>query len=176
MSRIKTPKNHPHQLASRVDQNAALFEAGSSSTDEVDTRVTDDKLFRELDAEFHFSIDLAASVTNTKCQRFYDREADGLIQDWDEEVGWCNPPYSQIAAWVAKASTCRGTVVMLLPANRTEQPWWHSYIEPRRDGRGNVETRFLAGRRAFYDPKLKSAVHMPFGAVIVIFRSGEPRE
>ena len=177
MSKLNAPRNHPQQVKKR-GTGTPLFDNGQSATDEVDTRVTDDKLWRELDAMFHFTIDVAASSENAKCERFYDIAANGLFQRWDGETVWCNPPYSDLAAWVQKASSeTAATVVMLLPANRTEQPWWQTYIEPFRDGKHTnirpISTWFLAGRRAFHDPKLKSAVHMPFGAVVVVFR-GQP--
>jgi phage N-6-adenine-methyltransferase len=136
----------------------------------VDTRGTDPALFRRFDDEFHFTIDVAASQDNAKCERFYTLEDDGLIQDWEGEVVWCNPPYSDLKAWVAKAFNARdAVVVMLLPANRTEQPWWQTYIEPFRDKGGRVETRFIAGRQKFSGSG--SGGSAPFGSVAVIFRT-----
>lgn len=170
MSRFNAPKNHPQQVKRRGDQTTALFETTQSTTDEVDTRETNDQLWRELDAEFHFTIDVAANSANTKCERFYDREVDGLEQDWDGEVVWCNPPYSAIPNWVRKATKSRAITVMLLPANRTEQGWWQAHIEPDRDKGRHIETRFLSGRRAFTHTNGKSAGHVPFGSVLVIFR------
>lgn len=93
---------------------------------------------------------------------------------------WCNPPYSNLAAWVAKAwdEHRRGCplIVMLLPANRTEQPWWQDLIEPFRDGRGAIETRFLRRRIPFGHPKHASWNHgrkwsaCPFASVVLIWR------
>ena len=131
------PKNHPRQTARRKRQNAALFATATDTTDIVDTRATDPKLFRFIDDEFHFTLDVAANADNAKCERYFTKEDDGLIQSWGGEVVWCNPPYSELRAWVAKATAeTSATVVMLLPANRTEQPWWQEYIEPYRDGGG----------------------------------------
>ena len=131
------PKNHPAQTARRKRQNSALFATATDTTDAVDTRATDPKLFRHIDAEFHFTLDVAANADNAKCERYFTKEDDGLIQPWAGEVVWCNPPYSELRAWVAKASAeTSATVVMLLPANRTEQPWWQEYVEPYRDGGG----------------------------------------
>ena len=162
------PQNHPNQVARRRRQNAALFGA-ADTTDAVDTRETDPNLFRRIDAEFHFTIDVAANAENAKCERFYTREEDGLIQPWSGERVWCNPPYSELRAWIAKASAeINVLVVMLLPANRTEQPWWQEYIEPYRDRGGRIETRFLAGRQKFYGPG--SGGSAPFGSVLVIWR------
>lgn len=43
---------------------------------------TPQSLFDELDREFHFTLDAAASDTNHKCDRYYTKEQNGLIQDW----------------------------------------------------------------------------------------------
>ena len=166
------PKNHPAQTARRKRQNSALFATATDTTDAVDTRATDPKLFRHIDAEFHFTLDVAANADNAKCERYFTKEDDGLIQPWAGEVVWCNPPYSELRAWVAKASAeTSATVVMLLPANRTEQPWWQEYVEPFRDGLGRLETRFLAGRQKFYGSG--SGGSAPFGSVVLIWRSSD---
>ena len=163
------PKNHPGQLSRRKRQNAALFGA-ADTTDIVDTRATDPRLFRIFDDEFHFTVDVAANADNAKCERFYTREDDGLIQSWAGERVWCNPPYSELRAWTAKAhAETDALVVMLLPANRTEQPWWQEYVEPFRDGLGRLETRFLAGRQKFVGSG--SGGSAPFASVLVIFRA-----
>lgn len=50
-------------------------------------------LFRQLDDEFHFTVDVAAAADNAKCERFYTKEQNGLEQSWFGERVWCNPPY-----------------------------------------------------------------------------------
>ena len=170
--KIQAPKNHPRQTQSRPN-SPTLF--GTSLTDEVDDRETPWKLFRELDEEFHFTIDVAASKDNAKCQRFYDLEANGLLQDWGEEVVWCNPPYSDLAPWIAKASIeTKARIVMLLPANRTEQPFWQNYVEPYRDKYTELtiglSTRFIPGRLRFGNPGLKPTTGgVPLGSVLLIW-------
>lgn len=69
---------------------------------------------------------------------------------------WCNPPYSAIEPWVAKAwaeQERAEVIVMLLPANRTEQNWWHAYVEPHRDRTDSpLSVEFLPGRLQFLRP------------------------
>ena len=62
-------------------------------------------IFRALDEEFHFTLDVCASSANAKCARFFTAEEDGLKQDWGSETVWCNPPYGrgQIERWARKA-------------------------------------------------------------------------
>jgi phage N-6-adenine-methyltransferase len=160
--------NHPQQVAKR----------GASDT--VDERITPQWLFAEYDLMYHFTIDAAANGTNTKCDRFHSLQTDGLAQSWAGERVWCNPPYSNIKAWVAKAykETLEGScelVVMLLPANRTEQAWWQTFIEPMRDAPDHtfIRTRFLAKRINFGVPGNEGAKFNsspPFGLVVVTFR------
>jgi phage N-6-adenine-methyltransferase len=168
--KIPRPRNHPQQVAKR-GSGPTLF-VTSNVTDEVDTRLTPDHLWRRLDDEFHFTVDVAASASNAKCERFYDIETDGLAQSWAGDVVWCNPPYSAVGEWVRKAHLETGaTSVLLIPANRTEQPFWQEYIEPYRDRRAegyHVETRFLAGRQKFITPGA-GVGGAPFASVLVIW-------
>jgi hypothetical protein len=182
------PRNHPNAVKKQgVD-------------DAVDDRQTPASVFDPLNEEFHFTLDVAAARHNSQCKRYYalgpstpvekrqaslwdeplvgDPEAlgyDGLAQPWaDDEVVWANPPFSDLEPWIAKAHAASCTVVMLLPANRTEQPHWQTYIEPHRDRPGSVlSTRFLAGRRSFLHQGEvignSTSKAPPFGIVIVIW-------
>lgn len=65
---------------------------------------TPQKFFDELDAEFHFSLDVCAVPDNAKCATYYTPEQDGLSQPWYGRC-WCNPPYGrEIGRWVKKAA------------------------------------------------------------------------
>ena len=61
----------------------------SSATDQW---ATPQEFFDRLHEEFHFELDACADETNHKCEMYFDREADGLSQEWDRTT-WCNPPY-----------------------------------------------------------------------------------
>ena len=124
---------------------------------QVDDRETSSEVFDPLHERFGFTIDVAASERNAKLSRYYTREDDGLEQSWAGERVWLNPPYSSIEPWVSKATSevmavgGAELVVMLLPANRTEQGWWQRGIEPLRDRPdGILRTEFLSGRLRFY--------------------------
>lgn len=143
--------------------------------DHVDTRITPHKLWNIWNTEYGpFTLDAAANATNTKCKKFFDINSNGLIQPWDNETVWCNPPYTDLLSWVIKAkseiaSLCK-KVVMLIPANRTEQPFWQKHIEPYRDKNLGVKTVFISGRVQFGtedEPSRKGAP--PFGCVLIIF-------
>ena len=119
-------------------------------------------LFEALNAEFHFTLDPAASPSNAKCPKFFTWMEDGLTQDWTGETVFLNPPYGRkIGRWVAKAyktSLSGSVVVCLLPA-RTDTVWWHLYC-------AKGEIRFLRGRLKFGEAKNSA----PFPSAIVVFR------
>ena len=168
-------RNHRQQVGRR------------GALDKVDDRRTPPELWELLNREFGFTLDVAASEANALCDRFYTIDDDALTQRWPGVV-WCNPPYSNLAAWAAKAwdelafdsGVGADVIVMLLPANRTEQAWWQDYIEPyRREGR--LETRFLRGRLRFDTPevdytKQPKGNRPPFGNVLVIWRRAAIQE
>lgn len=62
--------NHPQQVAV------------SGADDDIDDRATHPIDFGPLNDRYGFTVDVAAAAHNTKCERFYDRETDGLSQSW----------------------------------------------------------------------------------------------
>lgn len=166
-------RNHPQQVKGRTRQ-PDLFGGREDQTDEVDDRATDPRTFNELDARFSFTLDVAASEANAKCERFYTLTEDGLAQPWAGERVWCNPPYSNIRPWVQKAHREDALIVMLLPANRTEQAWWQDLVEPFRDGPidRSLTVEFLRGRREFILPGDGGRKHVPFGNCILVWARG----
>lgn len=152
------------------------------SQDEVtDDRQTHPRHFIELNQRHGpFTLDVAAAEHNTKCARYFDVDANGLEQDWSGERVWCNPPYSDIAPWVRKAWASWAAalgIAMLLPATRTEQPWWQTMVEPFRDRVDSpLRTEFLPGRMHFLRPgqtAIATGERPPFGCVLLVW-SGQP--
>lgn len=144
----------------------------SSQTDDWETPP---ELFAKLDAEFGFTLDVAASGANYKCARYFTVDDDALSLEW-KGVVWCNPPYGRtIGKWIRKAclSALDGaTVVCLVPA-RTDTAWWHDWAE-----RAN-ERRFLRGRVRFHrngvaiGDRSKGGANSPFPSAILVFRAVE---
>ena len=129
---------------------------------------TPQDFFDELNTEFGFTLDPCADDSNHKCNKYYTEEDDGLLQDWQGEIVFCNPPYGKaIKDWVRKAyiEGCKPntTVVMLIPA-RTDTIYFHKYIYHK------AEIRFLKGRLKFGNSKNSA----PFPSMVVIYR--EPEE
>ena len=142
----------------------------------VDDRQTAPEVFDPLHERFGFTVDAAASPHNAKLPRYWTMADDGLAQLWVGERVWYNPPYSSIEPWVRKAwEPGPELVVMLVPANRTEQVWWQDWVEPHRDGRrpGSALTvEFLRGRIRFIahdDTEIRPNVRPPFGCCLLIW-------
>ena len=135
--------------------NPAMYSSASDNWE------TPQDFFDALNAEFHFTLDAAASDENAKCARYFTKVQDGLAQDWTGVV-WCNPPYGrEVGRWVAKAAKSAekgAVVVMLLPA-RTDTRWFHDYIN------GRAEVRFVKGRLKFGGAKSSA----PFPSMVVVF-------
>lgn len=81
---------------------------------------TPDWLFDILDEMYRFQVDLAATEENSKHRHYL---SDSLNQDWrGYSFGFCNPPYSNIPAFIEKALEERGfglTTCMVIP-DRTD--------------------------------------------------------
>ncbi len=135
--------------------NSGLF------TSNTDLWATPKKLFDELNAIHNFTLDVCANAENTKCDKYFDIEINGLTQNWGKHVCWMNPPYGrEISAWMKKAyeSSRQGAKVVCLVPSRTDTNWWHDFAK-----KGDIE--FLRGRLKFGDQKNSA----PFPSAIVIF-------
>lgn len=138
------------------------------SSVKMDWRTPKD-FFRELNQEFHFGLDAAATPENAKCERYFTPEMDALSQSWNVDGAvFCNPPYGrQLGKWVRKAYLEHirngGTIVLMIPA-RTDTSYFHDYIY------GKAEIRFLRGRLKFEDEHGSAGDAAPFPSMVVIYR------
>lgn len=70
----------------------------------TDNWATPQDFFDELDEEFQFTLDPCACPDNAKCEKYFTKEENGLIQSWAGETVFMNPPYGRaIKDWVKKA-------------------------------------------------------------------------
>lgn len=131
---------------------------------------TPPELFRKLDREFGFTLDVCATPANAKCPTFYTAEQDGLQQPWTGVV-WCNPPFGRdVDRWLSKArraSNDGATVVVLVPA-RTDTEWWHQEVEPACRV-GTADVRFIRGRVPFVRADGERS-RSPFPSALIIYR------
>lgn len=166
-----------------------------------DERETPPELFKRLDARFAFTLDAAASHQNRKVPLYYTRDGlfqrqacepeladipdlsdpagpdtpNGLRGTWAGQRVWCNPPYSDIRAWVEKALQREAELTYLLLPNWTDRKWWQIHIEPVRDRGLGVTTEFMPRARFLVDGQpirnKRGQIGQPeFGLVGVIIR------
>lgn len=155
--------------------NQALLSTGNDEWE------TPKSFFEELDKEFGFTLDVAASDKNAKCNKYFTKEQNGLLQDWGGETVFCNPPYSRKGnqnIWIKKcfeeSKKPNTTVVALIPA-RTDTARFHDFIQHK------AEIRFLRGRLVFeYNgrpimDKQGKPQSAPFPSMICIWKSKEEK-
>lgn len=127
--------------------------------------------FNELNSEFNFELDPAATDKSAKCANYYTPADDGLTKDWGGRSVFCNPPYGKaISDWVRKGyeeSQKPGTVVVMLIPARTDTSYYHNYIL---HGKAD-EIRFLRGRLKFTDEDGNTKDAAPFPSAVIVWRS-----
>ena len=134
---------------------------------EKDDWETPQDLFDLLNSEFHFTLDVCATDSSAKCDRYFTPKESALKLDWNyrNDNCWMNPPYGrQIGHWLAKAHATAhegGLVVCLIPA-RTDTIWWWDYCTLA------DEIRFLKGRLKFSG----TTVSAPFPSAVIVFDRG----
>ena len=119
--------------------------------------------FDTLNEEFNFTLDACASSKNNKCDNFFTTNEDSLIQSWEGNTVFCNPPYgSGIKHWVKKCfeegQKPKTKVVMLIPS-RTDTRYWHDYVMR------SQRIYFIKGRLKFGG----SDTSAPFPSAVVVF-------
>lgn len=122
---------------------------------------TPDYIYTPLDKEFGFTLDPCCTHKTAKTKRHFTPEENGLMQSWQNEIVFMNPPYGDIKKWMAKAYTeaLKGSEIVCLVPSRTSTAWWHDYAM-------QGEIRFIRGRIKFVDTKHNA----PFPSAIIIFR------
>ena len=139
-----------------------------SNSDEWGTPVN---LFLGACIEFNITpyLDVCATFRNTKCPRFFNKEFDGLKQDWSEDF-FMNPPFSKAKFWIQKAFeehrkfNVNGIAVL---AARTDTKAWHEYILNIQ----NCEVIFVQGRvKYLMEDGRPSKFPSPFPTALIVWR------
>lgn len=95
---------------------------------------TPNEVFWPLDEVFHFDLDAAASLGESRCPIWIDKDDDCNVVEWGAygpaSAIWCNPPYGKFLSrtrFMAKvceeAQTLGLPILCLLPA-RTDTKWF----------------------------------------------------
>jgi phage N-6-adenine-methyltransferase len=128
---------------------------------------TPTSLFEKLNRTFNFTLDPCSTDENHKCDNYYTKENNGLVQDWSGESVFVNPPYGrQIGKWIEKSfneSRKKGTLVVCLIPARTDTIYWHTYCMRAH------EIYFIKGRIKFENKEHKPSP-APFPSAVVVFK------
>lgn len=104
----------------------------SLKDDEFETPKT---LFNSLIEKYQIfpKLDVAATLENRKCLKFFTIQDNALEQEWTEDF-WCNHPHTLHAQFVQKSyqqwAKYNVNGLMIIPANCGRTSYWHKYIEP----------------------------------------------
>lgn len=126
---------------------------------------TPQAFFDNLNKEFRFTLDPCANRSNAKCQSYFVKRQNGLLQPWGRHRVFCNPPYGRtMSDWARKCfeASRQGATVVLLAHARTDTRWFHHWVY------GKAEIRFVRGRLKFGDGKQSA----PFPSLLAIYRPG----
>lgn len=117
----------------------------------------------------------------TNASGISQKKDNGLLQDWQGETVFCNPPYGnrETRRWTEKcyreAQKPNTTVVLLIPA-RTDISSFHEYIL------GKAEIRFIRGRLKFeiegkpIHDRDGRPMPAPFPSMVVIWKKNSKYE
>jgi phage N-6-adenine-methyltransferase len=141
-----------------------------------DDNETPPEIFNQLDREFNFTIDAAATSENAKCSKFFTKEDCAIKQkSWGkDEVVFLSPPSNKQdkTKFIIKAynESQKGTIVVLLLANATDSQYFKKWLS-------KGEVRFIRGRIKFHRFGLQLNNHVPYGSMICIFKKNmRPRK
>lgn len=98
----------------------------------TDNWATPQEFFDELNAEFGFNLDPCASEENHKCEKFFTKEQDGLVQDWGGPEFFATHHTARPSATGSGRHTKKGT-------KRTP---WSSCSSQREQTRGTSTTTY----------------------------------
>lgn len=136
-----------------------------------DDWATPSNVFEAIDSAFKgaFLLDVAATCKNAKCLDYITKQRDAIKQDWNAGGGlwWCNPPFSQVEAFLEKAweEFEKGHYgIMLVPSNQ-ETRWFRKNITEC-----NLRRLVWPRRISFLHPDTgKSVTGNVVGSVLVAF-------
>jgi phage N-6-adenine-methyltransferase len=132
---------------------------------------TPTEVFASICDRFNISpyLDVCASDGMAKCRRFFTPKDNGLKQEW-QETSWCNPPFSDIEPWLAKADEQHekhGTeIIMIIPANAACAKYAQPYLE--KDNGPKVHRHY--GRIRFLQDGMPAESSSPNGMNIIVWR------
>jgi phage N-6-adenine-methyltransferase len=105
---------------------------------------TPPEIFNKLGIEFDIDVcSPKGGLPWIPAKRYFDKEIDGLKQEWSGTV-WCNPPYGrETTIWLERMSEHKDGIALVFA--RTDCKWFHDYVATA------DAIMFLKGRIKFVD-------------------------
>ncbi|MCS2159608.1 adenine methyltransferase [Scandinavium sp. H11S7] len=128
-------------------------------------------IYEVLNKRFRFTRDAAATAENSHCLKWWSREDNALLMDWTQEKSiFCNPPYSKVAEFLAKAHEPE-TAVFLIPFRPQtgfflRYVWASPYLH---------EMMIIHRGMRFIHPERSDSVRSPMPVVVLVYHN-KPRE
>lgn len=141
-----------------------------------DSYGTPPEVYAYMNSLYHFVMDVAASDANHLHKRYLTEEQNALALDWRDQGAkpgdyvWCNPPYSNIAPWVSKATeqAYRGVGTVMLVMADQSVGWFAEAIKWC-----SMVLLVTGGRLSFIDPTTgKPAAGNNKGSMFLIWNPG----
>jgi phage N-6-adenine-methyltransferase len=131
---------------------------------------TPQELWDLLNKQYNFTFDVAASVANHKCDRFYSQNYSFLIHKNDDlltfDVLWCNPPFSQAKKFIDLLAEVNKPTVCIYRCDNMETKLWQSIFK-------HAEWIFLFNKRIHYDNPVGGDT-CPFGSALFGWNCAPP--
>lgn len=124
-------------------------------------------IYEALNKRFQFTRDAAASRENSHCKLYWDIRDDALLMDWTREKSiFCNPPYSKVESFLAKAHEPE-TAVLLIPFRPQtgfflRYVWASPYLH---------EMMIIHRGMRFIHPDRVESVRSPMPVVVLVYRN-----
>lgn len=142
--------------------------ASSKGCLQKDKWQTDPKVFKPLNDQYNFTLDPCCEIHTALCDKFYTEKENGLIQKWEGETVFVNPPYSRgnIDQWMKKCyeESLNGTTVIALIPVSTSSNWWHEYVWNK------SKIHYFKGRLRFVGAPFTA----PFSSCLAIYNAQMP--
>lgn len=151
-----------------------------------DHRETPRPLFALLDRDFGpFDVDVAATAKNALCPSFFTQADCALSRPWgplppEGRISrcFCNPPYPTevLGAFarkaLAEAVAGRASTLLLCPAGKSDQAWWHECVCGPGDGATAI--LYVQGRIDFWlDGRPVTDSRPDHASVLILWEVGQ---
>ncbi len=132
---------------------------------------TPNEIFKPLDNEFNFEIDLCATKENAKCPIYYTKKDDCFTKDWNK-TSWANIEFVRAKKYAKRMfehSKKFGSTLVMLCTVKSNTNWWRDYVM------NSKEVRFINGKVYFKGTKNTQGLRFPCAIVVFSPHKGDTK-